>query len=74
MDLDNFEGGLQGPRLRDDAQGQLTAKDALEFVENGWYAKTTRGGRWMDLIGDYAGAEKFVIDGMQTSARFNCSC
>lgn len=73
MDLDNFESDLHGPRLADDTKGKLTAKAALDIVDNGWYAKTTRSGRLMDLIGDYAGAEKFIIDGALSGAQLSCA-
>ncbi|KAH8110039.1 hypothetical protein DFH11DRAFT_1806074 [Phellopilus nigrolimitatus] len=38
------------------------ASDALHLVDQ-WYSKTSRKSRWMDLIGDYAGNETFVLDG-----------
>ncbi|EIN08256.1 P-loop containing nucleoside triphosphate hydrolase protein [Punctularia strigosozonata HHB-11173 SS5] len=38
-------------------------QEALKFLDDKWYSPLTRGGRWMDLIGDYAGKEPFVIDG-----------
>ena len=29
-----------------------------------WYARTAKTARWMDLVGDYAGDELFIVDGM----------
>jgi hypothetical protein len=41
-----------------------TAAEALKWLDQNWYTtRVARGGRWMDLIGDYAGSESFIIDG-----------
>lgn len=37
---------------------------AVEHFDDAWYIKATRRARRMDLIGDYAGTELFIIDGM----------
>ncbi|KAF7790532.1 hypothetical protein EIP86_001488 [Pleurotus ostreatoroseus] len=59
MELDDFQGISGGDvSLRSEA-----AKDAVEFLDAIWYSDTNRRGRWMDLMGDYAGTELFVIDG-----------
>lgn len=39
------------------------AKDALEALDSLWYIMVAKRGRWMDLVGDYAGSERFVLDG-----------
>ena len=36
---------------------------ALVLLDDTWYIKASRRARRMDLIGDYAGSEMFVIDG-----------
>lgn len=41
---------------------------ALAYFDNEWYLKRSRRARRMDLIGDYAGSEMFVIDGECRSA------
>jgi len=40
-----------------------SAEQALEYLDAKWYTNTNRRGRWMDLIGDYAGSELFILDG-----------
>lgn len=42
----------------------LSAKEALELIDQAWYMLANKRARWMDLLGDYAGTEPFVIDGM----------
>jgi len=37
-------------------------QSALRHIDN-WYTERNRRGRQMDLIGDYAGTEPFVLDG-----------
>jgi ATP-dependent RNA helicase DDX60 len=38
-------------------------RDAIRYLDAVWYGALSRRARWMDLIGDYAGNEPFVIDG-----------
>ncbi|KAG0695373.1 hypothetical protein DFH29DRAFT_984966 [Suillus ampliporus] len=38
-----------------------TVTEALNWIDSTWYAPASRSARWMDLIGDYAGAEPFDI-------------
>lgn len=40
-----------------------SAKKALEEFDASWYAKTSQLGRWMDVIGDFAGEELFLLNG-----------
>jgi hypothetical protein len=51
---------------RDNAahEEKMNAVEALKFIDDQWY-KTIAGrkARWMDLIGDYAGNERFILDG-----------
>ncbi len=35
--------------------------EALVEIDNKWYGRLSP--RWMDLVGDFAGVELFVIDG-----------
>jgi hypothetical protein len=41
----------------------FSAEDAVDYLDAIWYTNTNRRGRWMDLIGDYAGSELFILDG-----------
>jgi len=36
---------------------------AVRALDAGWYASVGQRARWVDLIGDYAGAEFFLVDG-----------
>ncbi|TRM55291.1 hypothetical protein BD626DRAFT_601103, partial [Schizophyllum amplum] len=40
-----------------------SAEDALRALDNAWYIGATKKARWMDILGDYAGEELFLIDG-----------
>lgn len=40
-----------------------TAKEALNLFDATWYNRTSQFGRWVDVIGDYAGEELFLLDG-----------
>ncbi|OAX34780.1 hypothetical protein K503DRAFT_859002, partial [Rhizopogon vinicolor AM-OR11-026] len=64
MDFEEFEVDIE----RSIAQSSIKSPscnvtEALNWVDSTWYAPASRNARWMDLIGDYAGAEPFVIDG-----------
>ena len=50
---------------------KLDAVEALKCIDDRWY-KTIAGkkARWMDLIGDYAGNERFILDGNKTPIWF----
>ncbi len=61
MDLDDFQNIGAPPSTT--SLSQETALGALHHIDNVWYSEMNRRGRWMDLIGDYAGVEPFVIDG-----------
>ncbi|KAK0444888.1 uncharacterized protein EV420DRAFT_1573248 [Desarmillaria tabescens] len=39
------------------------ARKLLGRINENWYYQATTKARWMDLIGDYAGDEPFIIDG-----------
>ena len=53
------------------AYEKMNAVEALKCIDDRWY-KTIAGkkARWMDLIGDYAGNELFILDGNKTLAWF----
>ncbi|KAF8069236.1 hypothetical protein FPV67DRAFT_1415532 [Lyophyllum atratum] len=62
MDLENFNNLDENPPDASQAS-DFSAEEALEYVDREWYRPATRRARWMDLLGDYAGSEPFVIDG-----------
>jgi hypothetical protein len=41
----------------------VTAEDALQYIDAEWYSIVSKRARWMDLLGDYAGSETFIVDG-----------
>jgi hypothetical protein len=55
----------------DPAHEKMNAVEALKCIDDRWY-KTVAGkkARWMDLIGDYAGNERFTLDGNKTLVWF----
>lgn len=67
LDLDSF--GVS-PTAADDPSVEkeitatkLDARSAFLYIDDHWYRERNRRGRQMDLIGDYAGTEPFVLDG-----------
>jgi hypothetical protein len=66
MDLDIEDGDVvtlpevaeKGPR-----ESAYTTLKAIEVLDNKWLHAAAQRGRWMDLIGDYAGIEPMVLDG-----------
>jgi ATP-dependent RNA helicase DDX60 len=69
MDLEDFDNLNENPG--DIIQHLSTAADALNKFDSQWYTKLTRTARWMDLIGDYAGREAFIIDGIDLPLLFD---
>lgn len=72
LDLDGFD---INPTDFDDSStedvvtsGLKDAQSALLYIDDNWYRERNRRGRQMDLIGDYAGAELFVLDGNSPSS------
>lgn len=64
IDLENFgNASNEGVYTSSSTAGPLSADEALGVIDDIWYTNKSREGRWMDLIGDYAGSEPFVIDG-----------
>lgn len=45
------------------ASPDSAASELLDYINEHWYYQATKRARWMDLIGDYAGDEPFIIDG-----------
>ncbi|KAK0506601.1 hypothetical protein EDD18DRAFT_1124170 [Armillaria luteobubalina] len=45
------------------ASPDSAASKLLDSINENWYYQATKRARWMDLIGDYAGDEPFIIDG-----------
>ncbi|KAA1476464.1 P-loop containing nucleoside triphosphate hydrolase protein [Dentipellis sp. KUC8613] len=43
--------------------GLVSPRAVVERLDEAWYRGVSKRGRWMDLIGDYAGSERFVLDG-----------
>ena len=63
MDLEEFEVKRHGSdTTTNDAIGSLSIPKALERINAEWHTASRRA-RWMDLLGDYAGTEPFIIDG-----------
>jgi ATP-dependent RNA helicase DDX60 len=64
LDLDDFDGGILHSDLSQTsgASETLSTQDALSII-NEWYTERNKRGRRMDLVGDYAGTEPFVLDG-----------
>ncbi|KAJ6601172.1 hypothetical protein DFH09DRAFT_1257794 [Mycena vulgaris] len=65
MDLENFNyvDGLDDFKTLRGHKHAISSQDALAEVDQRWFTFATRRARWMDLIGDYAGAELFIISG-----------
>lgn len=62
LDLDGFD--LSPTVVSDTVATDLEdAQSALQSIDDSWYRDRNRRGRQMDLIGDYAGTEPFVLDG-----------
>lgn len=62
MDLEDFE-NIDGVDTVSPQAAFNTAEEALKYLDVTWYTKTNRRGRWMDLLGDFAGSERFIVDG-----------
>ncbi|KAG5652595.1 hypothetical protein H0H81_004426 [Sphagnurus paluster] len=62
MDLEKFD-ELDQDLWQATKSTSFTPTEALEHLDRTWYISATRRARWMDLLGDYAGSESFVIDG-----------
>ena len=66
LDLDHFGANptvTDNPSVEDTTATELDVHSALRCIDDLWYRERNRRGRHMDLIGDYAGKEPFVLDG-----------
>ncbi|KAI0310816.1 hypothetical protein OF83DRAFT_1153626 [Amylostereum chailletii] len=54
--------------LGDGATPGMNAREAVDLVDKLWYRGVAKRGQWMDLIGDYAGSERFIVE----FERFGC--
>jgi len=45
----------------DQSNDTITSLVALNALDSAWYSRLNP--RWMDLIGEYAGTEMFVVEG-----------
>ncbi|KAJ7757625.1 hypothetical protein B0H16DRAFT_1721359 [Mycena metata] len=65
MDLENFDdaAALDPQPLVEKPQSRISVHRALQLIDSQWFSLATRRARWMDLLGDYAGAELFLISG-----------
>ena len=67
---DEFDDGapILAPAGRSGKKGaSLSTEGAIRFIDEKWYRAIAKRGRWMDLIGDYAGSERFILDGKTVS-------
>jgi hypothetical protein len=63
MDLEEFEVERHvSDMTTNDAIGSSSIPKALKRINAKWHTASRRA-RWMDLLGDYAGTEPFIIDG-----------
>ncbi|KAJ2928268.1 hypothetical protein H1R20_g8843, partial [Candolleomyces eurysporus] len=63
MDFDDFDDGPQDLAQVAAVILESNAKKALNLFDHAWYIRRSRASRRMDLLGDYAGNEFFLIDG-----------
>ncbi|KAG2134032.1 uncharacterized protein EDB93DRAFT_852671 [Suillus bovinus] len=63
MDFEEFEVDIEQAIKDSEPSQSCTVTETLNWIDSKWYTPASRNARWMDLIGDYAGAEPFVIDG-----------
>ena len=40
-----------------------TPFEVVSILDKLWYSRVSGQARWMDLVGDFAGTERFVVDG-----------
>ena len=70
MDLEEFEVKRHGSDMTtNDGIDSLSVQKALKRINAEWHTASRRA-RWMDLLGDYAGTEPFIIDGRVLSRVF----
>ena len=69
MDFDHFDDGPQDLAQVATVIAESNAKKALNVFDHVWYIRRSRASRRMDLLGDYAGNEFFLIDGEVSCSR-----
>jgi len=60
MDLEGFDDAIATPRKEFKSS---SFRQVIERIDDEWYFRASRSARWMDLLGDYAGSEPFILDG-----------
>lgn len=61
LDESFYEDSSQSNATREE---KMSATEALKYIDDHWYKEIGgKKARWMDLIGDYAGNERFILDG-----------
>jgi hypothetical protein len=63
MDFDHFDDGPRDLAQVATVIAESNAQKALNIFDHAWYIIRSRASRRMDLLGDYAGNEFFLIDG-----------
>ncbi|KAG2133518.1 hypothetical protein BD769DRAFT_1638952 [Suillus cothurnatus] len=63
MDFEKFEVDIKQAIEDFEPTKSCTAAETLNWINSTWYAPASRNACWIDLMGSYAGAEPFVIDG-----------
>ncbi|KZP15488.1 P-loop containing nucleoside triphosphate hydrolase protein [Athelia psychrophila] len=63
MDLENFEIADVSNQPVQSAHAKYTTAEALRHLDEVWYTQASRRARWINIIGDFAGSERFIIDG-----------
>ena len=63
MDFEGFDDALEA-NLPANSAGNLSFARASDSLDRNWYIKATRSARWMDLLGENAGTEPFLLDGI----------
>jgi hypothetical protein len=72
---DSVLAALDGGQEDATGAGEMNAVEALKHIDDHWYKKVVgKRTRWMDLIGDYAGNERFILDGTVTVRSGSVSC
>ncbi|KAG1725082.1 uncharacterized protein EDB91DRAFT_1267695 [Suillus paluster] len=62
MDFEEFDVDIERIIKKSSTNASsCTVTEALNWIDSTWYAPASKSARWMDLIGDYAGAEPFDI-------------
>ncbi|KAK7443198.1 hypothetical protein VKT23_015796 [Stygiomarasmius scandens] len=63
MDLNDFPPNILPELASAETVQNLSFKEALQYTDQTWSINLGKAARWMDLVGDYAGSEPYVVDG-----------